>query len=413
MHELKIHPPSTPDGPIHLNMGNCDKDGAIVAARLASAMGGVSSTRPLEIKPDRYTDQSYFTDIANALALYYRMIPDSHLLDTQTVVLCSVHPAALYIAEVLHAPLLPMQLLSFSQSLKQAQTSPNLSIIGADHDASFLWQWNKIDKVSQFPKGYVDMIRKAGDLVLVRSTDAGDDCPIERRIGDIFFNSTLRKLNPVLWGDIKPFLEDQDSDYSELRHWEWGLPDISVSAAKALWKSLGKKSETFHLIEAQTIDLFKHIPAIWEQYLTHNQVKTRGITLKEYWTAHPCHGRYAGLVPIHYYSFAELKETACDYLQKYGSKQAPPGTICAFTNNAGSRFNAQDIQTLLMQMGIEKNCWFSNGFDCPDAECEDIFGNKLSKPYEKVAEWLKDAPCRSNQWEPLNIDNFNKNPPGG
>lgn len=404
MHELKIHPPSTPGGPIHLNIGNCDKDGAIVAARLASAMGGVSMTRPLEIKPDRYTDHSYFADIANALALYYRMIPDSPLLSTQTVVLCSIHPAALYIAEVLHAPLLPMQLLSFSQSLKQAQTSQTLSIVGADHDAGFLWQWNKIDKVSQFPMGYVDMIRHADDLVLVRSTDAGDGCPIEGRIGDIFVNNTLRKLNPALWRDIKPFIEDRDSDYSKLRHWEWGLPDDSVSAAKALWKSLGKKNDNFHLIEAQTIDLFKHIPAIWEQYLAHNQAKTRGITLNEYWTAHPCYERYAGLVPIHYYSFAELRETARGYLQKYGSKQALPGSICAFTNNAGSRSNAKDVQTLLMELSIENNCWFSNGFDCPDAECVDIFGNKIPKPYEKVAEWINEAPYRSNQWEPLDIN---------
>ncbi|MFW6100571.1 MAG: hypothetical protein ACOC90_04235, partial [Bacteroidota bacterium] len=125
MHELKIHPTSVPGGPIHLNISNCDKDGAIVAARLASAMGGICSARNLEITPDRYTDPNFLDDIANTLTAYYGLASRSPLLDPRTIVLSSVHPAALYIAETLHAPLLPMQVLSFAQNIKQARTSPH------------------------------------------------------------------------------------------------------------------------------------------------------------------------------------------------------------------------------------------------------------------------------------------------
>jgi len=56
MHELTIHPPRNPGSPTRLCIGNCDKDGSIVSARLASSLGAVSCTRPLKIRIDRYTE---------------------------------------------------------------------------------------------------------------------------------------------------------------------------------------------------------------------------------------------------------------------------------------------------------------------------------------------------------------------
>ena len=139
MYDLTFHPHKLTNGPIRLCMANCDKMGSLVSARLASAMNGTSSTRPMHIEIDQYFDQDYFADMGNKLAGYYELAMGSNLLDPKTVVLASAHPAALYVGEVLHAPILPMQLLSFSNDLAHAQASSLISIVGSDYGVQEFW----------------------------------------------------------------------------------------------------------------------------------------------------------------------------------------------------------------------------------------------------------------------------------
>lgn len=119
---------------------DCDKDGSIVAARLAGATGRISCGRPVEIRVHRHSDAQYFEDLAGVVVGHYRSLPSTALLNSRIVVLGSVHRAALYVAEALHAPLLPLQFLSFSQTLAEAQSAGMLSIAGTDHDVDALWQ---------------------------------------------------------------------------------------------------------------------------------------------------------------------------------------------------------------------------------------------------------------------------------
>lgn len=403
MHELTIYPPSAPGRPKRLCVSNCDKEGSIVSARIASAIGAVSSTRPIAISTDRYTDETYFRDIAGSLAEHYRLVTDSSLLDRQTVVLSSVHRAALYVAESLHAILLPLQVLSFARNYEEAVKTPLLSIVGCDYGVDSLWQWNKVSDVSHFPDAYIDILKRANSVVVLRSTDTGDDCPVLGRIGRVFVNSTLPRLNPTLWSSLEKRLVDRECSFTHLRQWEWGLPDATVDAARALWHHLGKQADQFHVIELGTVELYRRIPVLWEEYLKTNSVRIRGVTLNAYWTAHPYYERYAGLIPIHFYRFSMLRDVAARFLEAYGTTDNEEGRMCAFLNNVGSGQDCNEAQKLISDKGLQDAFWFSTGFDCPDAECKDIYGKLIPKPFEKVAEWMPSAPYRSRKWHPMDI----------
>jgi hypothetical protein len=404
MHELTIYPPTDANGIMRLCIAHCDKDGAILSARLASALGGISSPRPLQIRPDRYTDPTFFRDTANALAGLYKLASGSALLNPKTVVLSSVHRAALYIAEALHAPLLPLQLISFSKTIEQAQLSQVLSIVGSDYGVNELWQWNKIAEPSQFPDSYVEMLKEAENVILVRSNDFDADCPIEGKIGKVYVNRSLRVLNPRLWDTVSHRLEETGKDFSNLHQWEWGLPDATLSAAKSLWKTLGKDVARFHCIESSTVDLYRLISPLWENYLLSNEVHIRGVTINAYWTAHPYFERYAGLVPVHYYKFSFRRDDARTYLEKYGRTHPSPDRICVFSNDAGGYADHIEVQNLITEMGLQQNCWFSIGYDCPGAECHDSYGEPIPNPFQKVSEWIKTSPYRKHKWKPLEID---------
>ena len=273
-----------------------------------------------------------------------------------------------------------------------------------DHGVDDLWQWNKISDASHFPKSYLATIAGAEHLVLVRSSDPGTDCPIVGRIDNVYLNETLRRLRPYLWESICSKLQERASDYHELRQWEWGLPDSTINAARSLWHSLGKDDSSFHLIEAGTVDLYRCIPVLWERYLQKNTVEIHGVTLNAYWVAHPYYEREAGLIPIHYYSFSMLQDTARTFLEKYGARKGQTRTMCAFTNDAGSPSDSKDVWRLISALGLEDVFWFSNGFDCPDAECRNARGKKVPKPHEKISSWMATAPYRSRKWTPMEVD---------
>ena len=98
---------------------NCDKDGSLVAKRLASSNGGISDTRALEISVDREVDKFYVTDMAEKLVGYYLKHAGGKI-DFSTLVMGSVHRAALYTSECLNCPVLPLQFIGFASNWGQA-----------------------------------------------------------------------------------------------------------------------------------------------------------------------------------------------------------------------------------------------------------------------------------------------------
>lgn len=404
MFDLSIVRPLNGAGPIRLCIENCDKDGTLVSARLASVCGGVSSTRPMDIVPDRYFDNQYFSDMGNKVARYYRSVGESELLNPRTLVLGSVHPATLYIAEVLHASVLPLQLISFAKELREVATSNLISIVGSDYGVGDFWIWNKIADRQHFPEEYVDAINIADDLFVVRSTDFGEDCAIEGKVGNAFVNSTLRTLNPTLWSRVAGIIDATGGDYYHLRQWEWGLPDATVEAIRSLWSELGKEEDRLHIIESGTVGLYKMVPSIWEAYLKTNNVRIRGCTLNAYWTSHPYYERYAGLIPVHFYKFSMLEDVAHRYITRYCLANPMPQTFCVFANNVGGQTDLDDIRSLITHFDAWEKCWYSEGFDCPGSRCTDRGENQVLRPYEKVSEWIQKAPYRSRHWNALEVE---------
>jgi hypothetical protein len=379
---------------------NHDKDGAIVSARIASLTGKVACGRPLEFKPAILNHKDYFRDTADKFAGLYDNVTEKSLLRHNNIVLSSVHRAALYIAEVLHAPVLPLQILSFSKSLEECLSSDLLSIAGADYDLKAIWQWNKITKVSDFPLSYIKMIEKAENVFVVRSTDNSDDCPIVAKSGNVFFNSTIKSIYPDLWNGIKDRLDRNINNLPELKQWEWGLPDLTVEACRKLWSGLGKDQKNFHVIEDSTVGLYKMIPHLWEKYLLKNNVRIKGLTFNSYWIAHPYYERYAGLIPISFYKFQTVKHIADNYLKKYPPENSYTD-LCAFVNGSGSMHDVESFKEFLSEFNIAGKCWFSVGFDSRDSICIDAFGEKIPNPYQKISEWIEDAPYRHKKWVPL------------
>lgn len=114
------------------------------------------------------------------------------------------------------------------------------------------------------------------------------------------------------------------------------MPDVSIEAVKTLWTSLGKDPHKMYLIENDTITLYKLIPKIWEWYLEKNKVNINGVTLNTYWISHPAYERSAGLIPVHFYKFSTIKETATFYIKKYYKGPKFFRNLCVFMTDAGS-----------------------------------------------------------------------------
>lgn len=95
MHDLILNRLKIPNSVHLICIDNCDKDGAIVSTRIASALGGISYNPAIHKHPDRFTDKNYFKDILSQLIGYYDLVKDSKLIDKKTLVLSSVHRVAL------------------------------------------------------------------------------------------------------------------------------------------------------------------------------------------------------------------------------------------------------------------------------------------------------------------------------
>lgn len=402
MHDLVIQPARQTGQPDVLWIANCDKDGALVAARLASATSRIAAGRPQQIMVDRFTDPSFPESIGNRLASYYNQAEDSHLMRDDIVVVSSVHRAALYIAESLHAAVLPLQILSFSRSLTDVTQSPWQSIVGADFDSAHLWQWNKITQPNDFPQGYRERLQRANKLVLVRSLDDQADSPLLGRLNEGFFNATLPRLHPRRWESLRKSLDLDANHFPQLRQWEWGLPDATVVATRQFWLSLGKPESDFHIIEASTIGLFHSVPSLWKSYLAKNHAEVSGISLNAYWIAHPGYERMAGIIPIPFYHFRTVKEIARAHFSN--CRSYPASRLTAFVNNSGGAHDVEDARAMLTALSMENQVWFSIGDDSPDAPCRDSLNMEILKPFAKVAQQWASAPNQNLRWQALSID---------
>lgn len=391
--------------PPRILVRNCDKEGAFVAARVASAIGGVSTGRSASIRVDRFPDRLYFADMAARLVKIYGVVGTNRLMDRRTVVLAAPHPCALYIAEVLHAILLPLQILSFPRDLEEAATTGMLGILGADYDVRGYWLLNKITSQEDVPSAYLNILRAADHAVVVRSTDTGWDCPLIGRFENIYVNATLERLYPDLLDAIRGRLALAENGLPELRQWEWGLPDATVTAVSKVWRSLGKSESAFHLIESSVLSLYAAIPRIWRKYFEHNGITPRGLTLNGYGVAHPVYERAAGLIPVHFYRFGLMRDVARSWLRYFSDTASGDKDICVFANYVGGADDVSEILQTLADLDLQKRCWFSNGLDAPDTACVNAFGLSIPGPAEKVAEWLPSAEYSTREWTPLPVEN--------
>lgn len=458
-----------------VGFANADKDASLVAARLASSLPlTVAFTRRLDLAVTRESDCGLVRDLGNAVVSAYSVVgahnpamvpgeggrgagglweevrevlrvPRGHpdtvaagaargahaaamatataaqaakglgnplLNPSGTVVLGSVHRTTLYIAEALHAPVLPLAFISFARSWEAVASAPWTTMVGHDYGFDGLWLWNKITAREHLPEGYVAMLRGCSQVVVVRSTDAD---PVPATFGGAFVHSSLLShaakrthtgdpVFPALSALVEaaePGLvhlspEEAKATGDGLRQWEWGVPDTTITMLRELWRALGKDPGSLVVVEAGTVALFGAAPRVWTAYLNKAERPPRGFTFSGYWVAHPGMERVAALVPFPFYCFAKphedfvwLRESArrvMDAVVDRAVDRAVEGggtreAVCTalgsnsfvFTNGVGG--GQKDVDALRCFLaepgwhGANSLAHFSVGFDCPGATC--------------------------------------------
>ena len=156
-----------------LHINHCDKDGTGVIKRIASMRGSVSSTATIGVGSNiPLLDPNFVETCASRIEQLYNNYARPNWKNI--VVFGSAHQASLYVAEVLNAPLLPIQFIGFTRE-KYIQNIFNydfIKVIGCDHDrVDLLWMWCKIANSKQIPPTYKKIIQNASNIVIVRSTD--------------------------------------------------------------------------------------------------------------------------------------------------------------------------------------------------------------------------------------------------
>ena len=388
-----------------LMIDNCDKDGTLVAKRIASLSGLVAPTRNINIDLNRETDETFAQDMADKLASLYK---NSKSVNKKIIIFSSVHRYALYLAEVLNAVVLPLQIISFAKSWEQAKKTQTTSICGTDSDRlDLIWQWNKFTSPEHFPKSYVELMKNAEEIIIVRSTDRDDDpdnCQIVGKYKNLYINTTLlsSKSGRRHFKKMQLCMDTRKKNFIHLGQWEWSLPNDTINATKQIWESLGKDTNSLHTVKSSTINLYKRIIPLWEEYLKINNIPVRGFSFNPYFTCHPYYEKLAGLLPINYYKFEMVSKYAEIYIRKYAKQiERTPRTITAFTNEFGSDAEIQDLQCFLEKFGMSDTAWLSNGSDCSGDKVEDFFGKRIPAPYLKVQEWIKDAPYKRKKFIPM------------
>ena len=438
---------------------NTDKDGGIVAARVASALAGlgqpaVSDARRATLDPTRLSDAAYVDEVTAFIVddLYGGVArvgePEQALLTGDTLVLTSVHRYGLYVAEALHAPVLPLQLISFADSWEQVVAASERAtlIVGQDYDYDGLWLWNKLAAGSpgsadplaaSLPPAYLDAISDAERLVIVQPDDnwaycTDDYCAdVVNEVytgGDspIYLHTSLSRSgasNPgttlydeaVAGGLIEAA---PDVAVADLKQWEWGVSDTAVANLRAIWAGRGKPVENLTVIRGGVVEMYAWTPALWRAYLEKNAVQPRGFHFSSYWAANTQLERCGAVLPLPSYSYWQeswhpLDDNARALLADTCGEGCPASyaeNTRAFVNSIGSAGDPDGVRAVMSDLGLTPaaGAWFGVGINSEGAAGWTGWeGEAVAAGWEQAAAAIQDpaqCPYAAKRWEPLSIE---------
>jgi len=431
-----IHSSTLLGVPYYLPAGG-DKDGALVAARLAGAARGVCATRELAINVTRRADAAYASDVAARIAALYEAAADGprallRLGAGAPLVVGSVHRAALYAAEALHAAVLPAQTLAFADTVAQAcaaaRGGDSVVLVGCDGGYDGIWLWLKPARAAGLPPAHASALARAGALLVVRATD-GDGYEGTYACGGggvLAIHSSLRAFAAArgfpraaaLWAALAPALTPvSPADAAALGQWEWGLPNVTVAAYRDAWAARGGAAADFHVAQGGAVAGFAAVPRLWARYLAANGVRgaPRGVSINSYWIAQPALERADGALPFPAYAFWKpdwhpLWDGARAALAAAVNASGAPAAARharAFVNDAGSATDAQGVAALWAAAGVAAGATTVVGYDCPPAPCVDAAGRPAPPAHAVAAEALRNATGEllpERDWAPLGVD---------
>jgi|GEM_PF-3472481 len=431
-----------------------DKDGALVAARVASALGGLgvpatSDARDAVLDPTRMADETYGEEVAAFVVddLYGRLAQagNNPQLGTDTVVLTSVHRFGLYVGETLHARVLPLQVISFAEDWSQVEAAARRAtlIVGQDFDYDGLWLWNKLGAgapgtaAAALPEAYVRAVAEAEHLVLVQPNDNWTLCTATSCVdaigevytgGDsaVYLHSSLTRSDLVnrgttLYADAVArglVAAAPEAEVANLKQWEWGVPDSTVDNVRALWASLGKPPEDLVVIRGGVVDMFAWTPWLWRAYLNRNGVTPTGIHLLAYWAAWPGLERGAGILPLPSYTYFTpdwhpLDDNARALLTELCVADCGPelgANTRAFVNSIGSAADPDAMAALLTDYGLTAatGAYLGEGLNSAGAAAWTGWeGAPVAAGWEEVAAAVTDparCPLATADWSPFTVD---------
>ena len=414
--------PDAAPGVAYFQPANGDKDGSLVAARLAGALGGVADTRVLALNvSQRLVDAEYAGDVAAYTAsLYAALTPTPTLLAPASapLVIGSVHRAVLYAAEALHAPVLPAQTLAFAATLQQvcdATAGGNvLALLGCDYGFDGGWVWLKPARAAGVPPAHVAAMAQAQGLLLMRALDEDeyDGAVPCSSGGTLYLHPSLRLFaadaaaHPgaaALWREVVGAGGPQPlppAASAALRQWEWGLPDATVEAYSAVWALLhGATRGAPRVLQGGVVEGYLGVPELWRAYLAANGAAPAGITVEGYWTAQPALARRDRVLPYPAYAFFKpdwhpVLDAAgaglAGVVRGAGGARAAAAHTRAFINGVGSSAERQGVALLLaQQLGDSAGlAQCSYGLDCaPEGTESCSVAGQGAPPPHMLAAW--------------------------
>lgn len=444
---------------------NTDKCGSIVAARVASALGGLgiaatSDTRRSNYDPVRLVDSSYVDDIASFIVdeMYGKLSKagSNPLLTKSTVVFSSVHRYGLYVSEALHARFLPLQFIGFADTWEQVVNASRGSMViaGLDFDYDKIWVWNKVaaggdatTAAGQLPSAYQTALSEADNVVVVQPDDqwVPDGCTPSYCVdvisdvytpqGDpsmrVFVHSSLKwavanSKAGQLYQEAKNearLSAPTAADISNIKQWEWCVPDTAVANLMSAWQSGGKPGSRFHHVKGGVNTLFSMSAKLWKSYLDQNSRAPRGFHVSSYWYAHPQLERAGALLPFPSYIFIAGWQGIDDEAKKLmaDTMAATPSTPTSsyasntrvFVNSVGSSNDPPGVKALLTDLGLTPAsglAYYGDGFDLADAggaAPTGWNGDTVPKAHLVVAAAIQNATLapftNPSDWQPLSL----------
>jgi len=340
---------------------------------------GIADSGSANLNISEWANKDIITERAEDVVRYYENVTHGRkngtLLGWDSLVFTSSHRTALYVAEVLHAPALPLKFLAYATTWDEIKAAAETStpIVGWDYGFQGLWPWLDITARRHLPLVYLQKMYTAKQVVVVRSLDLPEFSGDDSIVAGVFEGSYvlrgvlkqphLSKLADEVREHIVPMTQDEQD---HTRQGEWGLPDETIAMMRSVWvQELGRDPNDFVVLEDDTLKLYARIPPIWEAYLAKNKAPVRGFTFNHFWIAHPALERAAGLLPFHYYGFNTPKAIA-PWLDKYRANiTATNTTVIAFADTIGGGDDIDALNTFLAQNYSwgDGERWFSVGYD--------------------------------------------------